>query len=172
MGVLEADSIVQFNGISPVAIPPPAPSSFSQAVRANPPDFAKSLFQRSILDLCSTCQPVAFGTANIAMGAVTFGAFVSAAGDNAASAATAVGSFVDDLMVNPPPGVSGSGTILLPLSVTGSVGIVFTTVAGQPPILTQAASVAAATLSHSPSVFRILHSLSSTIRSLLACLSC
>ena len=100
---LEAESIVQFSSISPVAIPPPAPSSFSQAVGANPPDFAKSLFQRSILDLCGTCQPVAFGTANIAMGAVTFGAFVSAAGDNAASAATAVGSFVDDLMVNPPP---------------------------------------------------------------------
>jgi len=39
---------------------------------------------------------------------------------------------------NPPPGVSGSGTILLPLNVTGSVGIVSTTVVGQPPILTQA----------------------------------
>ncbi len=135
---LEADSIVQFLGISPVAIPPPAPGSFFQAVGANPPDFAKSLFQRSILDLCSTCQPIASGTANIAMGAVTFGAFVSAAGDNVASAATAVGSFVDDLMVNPPPGVSGNGTILVPLHVTGSVGIVSTTVVGQPPILTQA----------------------------------
>ncbi len=135
---LEADSIVQFLGVSPVAIPPPAPSSFSQAVGANPPDFAKSLFQRSILDLCSTCQPIASGTANIAMGAVTFGAFVSSAGDNVASAATAIGSFVDDLMVNPPAGVSGNGTILVPLHVTGSVGIVSTTVVGQPPILTQA----------------------------------
>jgi hypothetical protein len=136
--LLEADSIVQFNSISPVPIPAPAPSSFSQGVDANPPDFAKSLFQRSILDICSTCQPVAFGTANIAMGAATFGAFISGAGDYVASAATAVGSFVDDLMVNPPPGVGGSGTILLPLHVTGSVGIVSTTVVGQLPTLTQA----------------------------------
>jgi len=29
---LEATSIVQFSGISPVAIPPPAPSSFSQTM--------------------------------------------------------------------------------------------------------------------------------------------
>lgn len=84
---------MQFNSISPVAIPPPAPSSFSQGVDANPPDFSKPLFQRSILDLCST---------------------------------------------NPPPGVNGSGTILLPLHVSGPVGIVSTTVVGQLPTLTQA----------------------------------
>ena len=44
---LEAESIVQFSGISPVAIPPPAPSSFSQTIGANPPAFANSSFQRS-----------------------------------------------------------------------------------------------------------------------------
>src|SRR5205807_3420688 len=77
------------------------------------------------------------GTANIAMGALSFGALVSAAGDNVPSAATAVGSFVDDLIVTPPGGVSGSGTILLPLHVTGSVGVVSSEPVNQPPILTQ-----------------------------------
>lgn len=136
---LEAESIVQFSGISPVAIPPPAPSSFSQTIGANPPTFANSSFQRSILDLCNGCQPLATGTANIAMGAATFGAFVEAAGTNVAVATTALGSFVDDLIVSPPLGVGGSGTMLLPLRVTGSVGIFASTPpVGQPAILTQA----------------------------------
>ena len=135
---LEATSIVQFSGISPVAIPPPAPSSFSQTMGANPPDFANSLFQRSVLDICSTCQPLGAGTANMSMGAVTFGAVVEAAVDNVAIATTALGSFVDDLIVNPPaflPQLAGSsGTLLLPLRVTGSVSVVLSTPpAGAPP---------------------------------------
>jgi hypothetical protein len=139
---LEATSIVQFNGISFGAIPPPAPGSFVQGIGANPPDFATSLFERSVLDICSTCQPLGAGTANISMGAVTFGAFVEAAIDNVNIATTALGSFNDDLIVNPPPFlpqlVGDKGTLLLPLHVTGSVTMVSSSPVGQPPTQLQA----------------------------------
>lgn len=133
-GTLEADSIVQVNTIFPVAIPPPAPGAFSQTMVASPPAIANSQFEHSF----TSDNSVDIWTANIAMGAVSFAALASVASNNfgggGPGAATALGTFTDDLVVNGPAGVTGGGTILLPLHVTGAVGII----ANATPLLAEA----------------------------------
>ena len=120
---LQAESIIQFNPGVTVALPPPSPGSRSQTVGADPSNVATSLFEQSI----NFSNALDEGTANMAMGALSFAALLSVASNNfggqGPGAATALGSFVDDLVVHA-PGASGGGSILLPLHLTGATSLV------------------------------------------------
>jgi hypothetical protein len=114
-----ASSVIQFEGVSAVPQPPPAPGSFAQTACVSAPDFANSLFSRAI-------PGVLEGVANMSFGVGSFGALVTAAGtslpdDPAAVVAVAAFGTIDDQLII--SGGSGKGTMLLPLRLTGSVGM-------------------------------------------------
>src|SRR5205807_9031405 len=123
-----ASSAVQINGFG--AIPSGTVGSFGQQVCATPPDFANSFFQKSI----SGGATIETGEANMSMGAGSFATLVTAAAtaitNGLGPSASTSGSFLDQLIIG---GGTGSGTMLLPLHITGSVGMVFSTLVGQPP---------------------------------------
>src|SRR5207249_4712111 len=122
-----ANSFVQLNGFGAIPIPN-APGTVGQGVCVTPPDVANSFFEQSLRG------GVEIGEANISMATQSFNALVEAGATRLpvvlGVSAAAFGSFEDQLIIG---GGTGSGTMIIPLHITGAVNMVFSTpLAGQP----------------------------------------
>jgi len=122
-----ANSYVQLNGFGPIPIPN-APGTFGQGNCVTPPDVANSIFEKSLPG------GVEIGEANMSMATQSFNALVEAGATSLpvvlGVSAAVFGSFEDQLIIG---GGTGSGTMIIPLHLTGAVSMVFSTPpAGQP----------------------------------------